>query len=1625
MKNIKRVLLLICFLVAGNDSLKIDFKSNLLNADDEVNSGNGNFDGKSDTNRQLSEQAANKVDFNVNATNSFTYANDTESFGKELPQIEIANKFSSENSENIQADVNVSVIAELNVTPAYETFESSVENSKHHVNAEKHPLKNIAANVRKIESALTGPEIHSGDSADQSVTFFKTVTGLSPDSASLGIDYDDGENNQSFVASSTSAPATGDEGNTSEQSLEGGVPLLPTETPLIKLAMSENNFDREFSNNESSQVQQTFWINDYTNISSSDRQASGASEKTTKHENYLQESKSSLDAANGDRESRIGGLHLGAESEVYASSVATEAIPIVETTSSEYELEYLVGTRVSERVSTDRFDETELNTRKPTLETQVDGSIDIQEELADNVHVDRGDTRAPSLAMEVINSNPIRSKPIEGRSLAFHKKDDERSLKPNVEGSTLPSIEDTTVFMVQKISGKSPFKHSSEQMLQTSNIVSNSSQVLPLNETKTSNINATEIFFQLLRENQLLKTLVYHLHAKVSRNELEAKLNSSVPQDALFGLSDKAHSEQDFNAQIRQRNESFETTTYKSKHLTNLHETSTESLKSYSKSLPDLDSQKEGGLLSDMENSTVESTSEAPQTEDEYEDFVDGGDSLYNSTSIYNATVVIPKHVVYSDPEPLPYDGDEISFQLNENHVPAIRKCCSATQFFSLESQSCLDTSEETQFEYYTRELMLGNQSVSIELIYGRQSACPLTGKPPKIQVGISNYTHLLDMGSLYDVSLATHFDEESYCLEMVGQDVPTAVLTAAFCIEEEHDTPTSMVRKCCPLDHYFDASQRVCIPNEENMPGVQDLVREFSGSFTDSTSVVTAILTCKSGISDLLSSSEAYLNSVDQLCIKSSGPCYPSSLYCIEYVQEQDGFHTQPMAAYCPLSSFKKCCPPHQILENNMCKDSDDPLSPYLTQLMATLHTQTGFPFDTSDVCVHLLLNSLNVRWWVTNSGYLSIDSGRNQMLTRNYCIDDSVENEQVITIAHVCTEELKQSVSLPLSVFDRGTVGKCCPFESHLSPIERDCSPGKSVHILDEDPLLAVVNITKLGYTGFPHCESGQYHLYNFDPNSGDHVVFKSDSQLYVVSMDGRCVEKETALDNVEFCLDYGWDAEEPELASAVVCAPPETSNKYHSEKYNLTSALLAVSCCSLLIALVSLVCMRVRRGLVTVKKMNTLAGRILISYVSANFAGFLALAISMHVEAKEGASVCMALSGIVQFFLLAAFFWNTSICSESLFLTLRVRVSEGRRLLYHSLWAWGLPAVITIVALTLDSVRDRLPCGTITLRVGHVKCIFSDSDATLIYFYGPIAMTLVANTVLLLSAKQARFAKLQRLEMGPSKPPSNKGSVVTSPEGKSMKSTISKAPSAGHSGLRTHQNRNLWSESVRLVLWSGLTWVLEVIGFIVPRYISLQQERWHDYLWYLPASINSLRGFGIFFILVMTTEMRSKILRAIGTFKGTSSSIWKSERSQPPRNNNSYQASGDGISMTTQSSKYPVRNVNKQRNMSVATTVTNITHLHPSPHDSEETTVRPRLVHSISQMERRESTTSSNFSAGDEEVENEDISRRRRSSAAPISLPSVDEEDDDFIETSLSTVALPKDSPTDSVFGRDSEA
>ncbi|ROT68104.1 hypothetical protein C7M84_013777 [Penaeus vannamei] len=101
----------------------------------------------------------------------------------------------------------------------------------------------------------------------------------------------------------------------------------------------------------------------------------------------------------------------------------------------------------------------------------------------------------------------------------------------------------------------------------------------------------------------------------------------------------------------------------------------------------------------------------------------------------------------------------------------------------------------------------------------------------------------------------------------------------------------------------------------------------------------------------------------------------------------------------------------------------------------------------------------------------------------------------------------------------------------------------------------------------------------------------------------------------------------------------------------------------------------------------------------------------------------------------------------------------------------------------------------------------------------------------------------------------------------------STNTSTDQSGHaqpasSGLRTHQTRNLWTESIKLVVWSGATWMLEVASFVVTSYLVTPSEAWYDYLWYLPSTINALRGVGIFSILVLTPENRVKVAKALGT-------------------------------------------------------------------------------------------------------------------------------------------------------------
>lgn len=162
--------------------------------------------------------------------------------------------------------------------------------------------------------------------------------------------------------------------------------------------------------------------------------------------------------------------------------------------------------------------------------------------------------------------------------------------------------------------------------------------------------------------------------------------------------------------------------------------------------------------------------------------------------------------------------------------------------------------------------------------------------------------------------------------------------------------------------------------------------------------------------------------------------------------------------------------------------------------------------------------------------------------------------------------------------------------------------------------------------------------------------------------------------------------------------------------------------------------------------------------------------------------------------------------------------------------------------------------------------------------------------------------------------------------------------------------------WRESVLLVVWSGATWFMEVVAFLVAQYVVQPSTAWYDYLWYIPSSVNALRGVGIFCILVLTSENRGKLSRAtgnLGRFLGRSSSPADSKSSlrhhQSPGNEPEVQGRGCRI-------------------MSIATTITQLSIENAHSLDSgvetasESTATHPRLTHSVSQVDNRCSSASS---------------------------------------------------------------
>lgn len=217
----------------------------------------------------------------------------------------------------------------------------------------------------------------------------------------------------------------------------------------------------------------------------------------------------------------------------------------------------------------------------------------------------------------------------------------------------------------------------------------------------------------------------------------------------------------------------------------------------------------------------------------------------------------------------------------------------------------------------------------------------------------------------------------------------------------------------------------------------------------------------------------------------------------------------------------------------------------------------------------------------------------------------------------------------------------------------------------------------------------------------------------------------------------------------------------------------------------------------------------------------------------------SACVFLCLLIQLTFLGSFFWMNIMCIDISLAFRRVRASVGstvsnsRRFIWYSLYAWGVPVIITSITAAME-LAPNVPSVKIRPGFGCHNCGFNpETSAILIYFYGPMIAVLLLNLILFILTI-VRIVQIQ-----------SETAILNSKGGIKKSSAFN-------------------SDKQRLVLFSklfllmGLTWSMEIVSWAVGG---------PSYYWYLPDAINFLRAFFIFVIFICKRTVLCSLLIKLG--------------------------------------------------------------------------------------------------------------------------------------------------------------
>jgi len=400
------------------------------------------------------------------------------------------------------------------------------------------------------------------------------------------------------------------------------------------------------------------------------------------------------------------------------------------------------------------------------------------------------------------------------------------------------------------------------------------------------------------------------------------------------------------------------------------------------------------------------------------------------------------------------------------------------------------------------------------------------------------------------------------------------------------------------------------------------------------------------------------------------------------------------------------------------------------------------------------------------------------------------------------------------------RSCVRKCCP-EGHTLTSEQECVPSNLnlLHpfaplFIDEDTNKPVTNVDVHRLYGNP-CSDGGYLL---DPQANIEDRFS----LLLSGILSAPAEGNFTV--AEYCIEA---FEEQEAVLPLLCFQEESYDPAtQGTEINLLYPIGLIISMPFLFATFLVYAV--------ISKLRNLHGKCLMCHVSSLLTAYVFLAVIQLGGFRLSREFCLSCAFITFFAFLASFFWLNVMCFDIWWTFCGVRMLRGsvkererKKFLIYSIYAWGAPLVMLVVCLLMDLLPD-VPSTYIRPEFGVTKCWFKTDTAVFAYFYGPVGVLLLCNSIFFITTA-CKIIGLKR-------------------ETRMLKGEESRR----HDDQANRQRLNLY---LKLFIVMGVNWIMEVISWAAGG---------PEYFWFVTDLGNILQGVLIFIIFVWKQKVRHILMR-----------------------------------------------------------------------------------------------------------------------------------------------------------------